>query len=298
MAAGKVVNIPCCPTAIAPSLFYGNRLQLVIPPGRNFSCCFGEAHTFESLEDDGGILSRKHIKGGWRHHFPLASESVDEGASTSVQDWRTFRAQLCKVNSQRTDLVSVTSIEQADERWAHEIGMPEVGCILLATQKLDKHPLLGKSVVLLVNSDRGSFRGVMLNRKLPFALELVNHVDMGVILGLKACPVFLGGPISSASTFHLVSPHFLPGLKSVLPGLRVGEDQVALLSCWDSIKRNQVANTDVRVHIGELEWDLRILETEIKVFEWWRTVSCSSSVLLKGDVEYLWESIDSLLSMR
>lgn len=318
MAAGSIVisqlahrllpSSPCSSKIASPPL-HANKLQLhATPPdasqnrGRHVSVRLSIGHSFEPWDDDDATIlsfieSTEQIQDGSRLHARVASELVDAGASTSVQDWRTFRAKLCKANSGHAELVSRESFGHADERWAHEITMPEVGCILLATEKLDKHPLLHKSVVLLLHSNCGDFRGVMLNRKLPFALEQVNNVDMGVILGLRACPVFLGGPISSSTAFHLLSPLFLQGFTPVLPGLRVGADQQALFSCWDSIKRNEITDKDVHVHIGEMEWDLVSLATEVKVLEWWRIVSCSTSLLLQEDVECMWESIDSLTSM-
>lgn len=210
------------------------------------------------------------------------------GRLSSQEDWRGFRARLCKQH------------DSADgaRNWAHEIATPEEGCVLLATERLDGHPFLRRSVVLLTESPESGggqgWRGMAMNKRLPYA---AGEMDAGVAIGLAACPAFVGGPLltSSASSFHIVTSLPLYGHRAVLPGLCVGTGDSALLAAREGIRQKVVLPDQLRVHVGHLHWDARALSIEIAVLEWWRITSCRASLLLEDNVDCMWGTVCSLL---
>ncbi|KAJ6744703.1 TRANSPORTER putative (DUF179)-RELATED [Salix purpurea] len=92
-------------------------------------------------------------------------------------DWREFRANLFaqeKAGKAESNAHNQTGTPQESKplglKWAHPIPVPETGCVLVATEKLDGVRTFERTVVLLLRSgtrhpQEGPF-GVVINRPL------------------------------------------------------------------------------------------------------------------------------------
>lgn len=171
---------------------------------------------------------------------PDANEEIPDliplaGAET---DWRQFRAQLAAGENTRGKFGDVAGLprEGIDDRlspelpvdedskaWAHPIGAPEAGCLLIA------HPLMftsqqthfSQSVILIFTHNDSGTAGLLLNRPTGFTLGDVSGAEF-------LCPEFgknllyLGGDVGK-STLHLVHGFSeMKGCREVVSGVYMG----------------------------------------------------------------------------
>ncbi|KAI9105059.1 hypothetical protein K1719_022775 [Acacia pycnantha] len=87
-------------------------------------------------------------------------------------------------------------------KWAHPIPIPETGCVLVATKKLDGIHIFERSVVLLLRSgtrhpQEGPF-GVIINRRLHKRIKNINPTNLDLATTFSDCPLHFGGPLEAS----------------------------------------------------------------------------------------------------
>ncbi|KAG6557742.1 hypothetical protein Mapa_000508 [Marchantia paleacea] len=214
-------------------------------------------------------------------------------------DWRSFRAKLCSTEAldQACARDSSDDGQLADSKqWAHRLSTPEVGCVLIATDKLNHHGFLRGAVILVVGLSQNHSQGIILNKKMPFSAHSRQGADQRVLLGLSGCPKYVGGPVLSTPKISILSEKTdIRGFRTLMPGLAVGGD-AALPTLVSAVGSGEIPRDEINVYVGEVEWDSRLLMAEIGVFEWWDVAACSSDTLLQSSPGHLRKNLRSLLS--
>lgn len=225
-----------------------------------------------------------------------------------LSDWRDFRASL--VAQEQVNLLDSDSsphdstTQRINTKWAHPLPMPETGCVLVATEKLDGVRSFERTVVLLLRSgtrDRqeGPF-GVIINRPLNKKIKHIKPSNPDLASTFADCSLHFGGPLDS-SIFLLrtgeSSP--LPNLEQVVPGIRFGArnslDEAAAL-----VKKGVLRAQDFRFFVGYAGWQLDQLKEEIES-DYWVVAACSSHLISGASADAcsaLWEEILQLMGGR
>ncbi|KAJ6744704.1 TRANSPORTER putative (DUF179)-RELATED [Salix purpurea] len=186
-------------------------------------------------------------------------------------DWREFRANLFaqeKAGKAESNAHNQTGTPQESKplglKWAHPIPVPETGCVLVATEKLDGVRTFERTVVLLLRSgtrhpQEGPF-GVVINRPLNKKTKLEEFEEV------------------------------IPGLCF---GARNSLDEAAAL-----VKKGVLKPQDFRFFVGYAGWQLDQLREEIES-DYWYVAACSSNLICGGSSgsssETLWEEVLQLM---
>lgn len=226
-------------------------------------------------------------------------------------DWREFRAKLY-----RDELKEIADADTHKEggavhiskpletKWAHPIPVPETGCVLVATDKLDGIRTFERTVILLLRSgtrhpQEGPF-GIVINRPLHKKIKQMNPKNHDLVTTFSDCSLHFGGPLE-ASMFLLKSGEKLklPGFEEVVPGLYYGAR-----NCLDDaaglVKKGIIKPHDFSFFVGYAGWQMDQLRDEIES-EYWYVAACSSSLLYKAltdSSEGLWEEILQLMGTQ
>ncbi|CAK7328857.1 unnamed protein product [Dovyalis caffra] len=224
-------------------------------------------------------------------------------------DWREFRANLFaqeQAEKTESDAHNQTGTPQELKplglKWAHPIPVPETGCVLVATEKLDGVRTFERTVVLLLRSgtrhpQEGPF-GVVINRPLNKKIRHMKPTSTELATTFADCSLHFGGPLE-ASMFLLKTGEKtkLEEFEEVIPGLCFGArnclDEAAAL-----VKKGVLKPQDFRFFVGYAGWQLDQLREEIES-DYWYVAACSSN-LICGDSsdsssESLWEEILQLM---
>ncbi|KAF5738846.1 hypothetical protein HS088_TW12G00039 [Tripterygium wilfordii] len=222
-------------------------------------------------------------------------------------DWREFRANLFaqekaeKVEPNAYDKGGIPESKPIGLKWAHPIPVPETGCVLVATEKLDLIDTFERTVVLLLRSgtihpQEGPF-GVIINKPLHKKIKHMSPTNNELATTFADCSVHFGGPLNS-SMFLLRAREKckLPGIEDVIPGLCFGArnslDEAARL-----VQKGLLKPQDFRFFYGYAGWQLDQLREEIES-DFWHVAACSSN-LICGDSsdssENLWKEILQLM---
>ncbi|KAJ7549927.1 hypothetical protein O6H91_07G075200 [Diphasiastrum complanatum] len=227
------------------------------------------------------------------------------------EDWRSFRALLLKNKSiERKDVKNVVSPGNTglsgcgligSTNWAHTIEKPELGCLLVATERLHSHPFFSKAVVLVISCGAcGDFRGILLNKAMPSSMmqkALVSRWKHGLPVGLLGSSTFFGGPHSADKLQVLSCNKSLRGLQPLIPGLYLGGEDV-MQSTSSSVIRGYITREEIQLYMGELKWTSRYLATEINIFQWWHVVACSRSLVFHCPRSDLWTTAMDAISHK
>ncbi|KAL9382381.1 hypothetical protein Peur_025416 [Populus x canadensis] len=224
-------------------------------------------------------------------------------------DWREFRANLFaqeKAGKAESDAHNQTGTPQESKplglKWAHPIPVPETGCVLVATEKLDGVRTFERTVVLLLRSgtrhpQEGPF-GVVINRPLNKKVRHMKPTNMELATTFADFSLHFGGPLE-ASMFLLKTGEKtkLEEFEEVIPGLCFGArnslDEAAAL-----VKKGVLKPQDFRFFVGYAGWQLDQLREEIES-DYWYVAACSSNLICGGSSgsssESLWEEILQLM---
>ncbi|TQE01413.1 hypothetical protein C1H46_012994 [Malus baccata] len=220
-------------------------------------------------------------------------------------DWREVRARLYTMEQE--EKAEPDAQNQGGEphqskplglKWAHPISVPETGCVLVATEKLDGVRTFERTVVLLLRSgsrhpEEGPF-GVVINRPLHKKIKHMKPTNLDLATTFSDCSLHFGGPLE-ASMFLLKSggKSNLPGFEEVIPGLCFGArnslDEAAAL-----VKKGVLKPQDFRFFVGYAGWQLDQLAEEIES-DYWYVAACSSNLIFgassESSEESSWEEI-------
>ncbi|XP_068653214.1 uncharacterized protein [Aristolochia californica] len=225
-----------------------------------------------------------------------------------ISDWRSFRAnlvaleQLLDVGDSIHDSVPSESSKPLGLKWAHPIPVPEMGCVLVATEKLDGVRTFERTVILLLRSgtkdaNEGPF-GVVINRPLHKKIKHVKPSNTHLATTFSDCSLHFGGPLE-ASMFLLEtgeeSPQ-VPAFEQVIPGLSFGARN-SLPEAASLVKKGVLKSEDFRFFVGYAGWQLDQLREEIEA-DYWFVAACSADLITSGSEESssgLWEEILQLM---
>ncbi|MCH80662.1 hypothetical protein A2U01_0001433, partial [Trifolium medium] len=186
-------------------------------------------------------------------------------------------------------------------KWAHPIPVPETGCVLVATEKLDGVRTFERTVVLLLRSgtrhpQEGPF-GIVINRPLHKKIKHMKPTNRDLVTTFSDCSLHFGGPLE-ASMFLLKSGEKLkvPGFEEVVPGLCFGARN-SLDDAAGLVKKGIIKPHDFSFFVGYAGWQMDQLRDEIES-DYWYVAACSSSLLyeaLTDSSEGMWEEILQLM---
>ncbi|KAF7824969.1 UPF0301 protein [Senna tora] len=236
------------------------------------------------------------------------SDTNPEKSDHTKLNWREFRAKLYE--DELRELAESDAHNQGGNshsskalggKWAHPIPVPENGCVLVATEKLDGVRTFERTVVLLLRSgtrhpQEGPF-GVVINRPLHKKIKHINPTNLDLATTFSDCSLHFGGPLE-ASMFLLRTEEKskLQGFEEVIPGLCFGARN-SLVEAAVLAKKGILKPQDFRFFVGYAGWQYDQLREEIDS-DYWYVAACSSSLLLgasSDSSENLWEEILQLM---
>ncbi|KAM5575087.1 hypothetical protein ABKV19_014163 [Rosa sericea] len=215
-------------------------------------------------------------------------------------DWREVRAMFIRREQAESD--PQYQSKPLGEKWAHPLAVPETGCILVATEKLDGVRTFERTVVLLLRSgnrhpEEGPF-GVVINRPLHKKIKHMRPTNLDLATTFSDCSLHFGGPLE-ASMFLLKTGgrSKLPGFEEVIPGLCFGARN-SLDEAAGLVKKGLLKPQDFRFFVGYAGWQLDQLTEEIES-DYWYVAACSPNLIYGGSSdsssESLWEEILQLM---
>ncbi|KAJ0252994.1 hypothetical protein HA466_0121000 [Hirschfeldia incana] len=237
----------------------------------------------------------------------LFKDSVNSSTSDAT-DWREFRARLVAGEQATTpekdsSSLSSSSLITTGNKWAHKILEPEIGCLLIATEKLNGVHIFEKTVILLLSVGPSGPIGVILNRPSLMSIKETTKstvLDMAGTFSDKS--LFFGGPLEEG--LFLVSPRNGEDneveksgvFKQVMKGLYYGTRESVGLAA-EMVKRNLVGRSEIRFFDGYCGWEKEQLKAEV-LGGYWTVAACSLSVVELGSVvqsQGLWDEIVGLI---
>ncbi|XWS21954.1 hypothetical protein CRYUN_Cryun30bG0102300 [Craigia yunnanensis] len=237
------------------------------------------------------------------------SNKSDDSASQKSHhaniDWREFRAML--YNNYQVEKTESDAHKQGGTphvskplgpKWAHPLSVPETGCVLVATEKLDGVRTFERTVVLLLRSgtrhpQEGPF-GVVINRPLHKKIKHMKPTNNELATNFADCSLHFGGPLeASIFLLRVGKKSKFPGFEEVIPGLYFGARN-SLDEATELVKRGVLKSQNFKFFVGYAGWQLDQLREEIES-DYWYVASCSPNLIF-GDSsdsspESLWKEI-------
>ncbi|PKA65033.1 hypothetical protein AXF42_Ash019045 [Apostasia shenzhenica] len=243
-----------------------------------------------------------------KDHLESKSDDFIMMPNSNLSDWRDFRATLvAREQVNLLDPVDPTHDKASSDflphspKWAHPLQVPETGCILVATEKLDGVRSFERTVILLLrlgtrDPQEGPF-GVILNRPLHKMIKHMKPSNQDLASTFPDCSLYFGGPLE-ASMFLLkaVEGSPLPGLEQVIPGICFGSRN-SLHEAATMVKKGVLRPQDFRFFVGYAGWQLDQLREEIES-HYWVVAACSSQLIAGATADScsgLWEEILQLM---
>ena len=165
--------------------------------------------------------------------------------------------------------------------------MPTPARYLKGHLLLDSGQLQGsffqRTVVLICQHDAEGAFGLVLNRTTGNKVGDVLVTDLPD--QLKACPLYLGGPVQPSALSFLHTDAFVPDA-NVLPNLSLGHSLDTLVELGDSFS----ADKKIKMFAGYAGWSPGQLETEMKR-KAWLTFPASLDLVFETPPEKLWQTI-------
>eukprot|EP00261_Vitis_vinifera_P033238 XP_019074481.1 PREDICTED: uncharacterized protein LOC100245246 isoform X1 [Vitis vinifera] len=261
-----------------------------------------------SRNGDRSIPEGDSLKGNNPSEGNKCNDTASQKSCQIIVDWREFRAALfAREQAEKADPEAHSQGGTPQEpkplglKWAHPFPVPETGCVIVATEKLDGVRSFERTVVLLLRSgtrhpQQGPF-GVVINRPLHKKINYMKPTNLELATTFADCSLHFGGPVE-ASMFLLKTGENpkLPGLEEVIPGLCYGArnslDEAAKL-----VKQGVLKPQDFRFFVGYAGWQLDQLREEIES-DYWYVAACSPNVISGVSAESssgLWEEVLQLM---
>jgi len=165
--------------------------------------------------------------------------------------------------------------------------MPEKDKFLKGQLLLDSGQLRGsffqRTVVLICQHDAEGAFGLVLNRTTGSNVGEMIVADLPE--PLKACPLYVGGPVQPSALSFLHSDAFLPDA-NVMPNLSLGHSVDSLVELGESLS----ATRRIKMFAGYAGWSPGQLEDEMKR-KAWLTHPASLELVFDTDHDQLWQKI-------
>ena len=140
-----------------------------------------------------------------------------------------------------------------------------------------------RSVVLICQHDAEGAFGLILNRGAGSNVGEMIVADLPE--PLKACPLYLGGPVQPSALSFLHTDAFVPDA-NVIPNLSLGHSLDGLLEIGESFSPTR----KIKMFAGYAGWSSGQLEEEMKRNSW-LTHPASLDLVFDADPAQLWQSI-------
>jgi len=165
--------------------------------------------------------------------------------------------------------------------------MPEKDKFLKGQLLLDSGQLRGsffqRTVVLICQHDAEGAFGLVLNRATGSNVGEMIVADLPD--SLKACPLYLGGPVQPSALSFLHSDSFIPDA-NVVPNLSLGHSLDSLLEIGESLSPTR----KLKLFAGYAGWSPGQLEDEMKR-KAWLTHPASLELVFDTACDQLWQTI-------
>ncbi len=165
--------------------------------------------------------------------------------------------------------------------------MSETGKYLKGQLLLDSGQLRGsffqRTVVLICQHDAEGAFGLVLNRTTGSNVGDVVVADLPD--SLKACPLYVGGPVQPSALSFLHSDTFMPD-SNVIPNLSLGHSVDELVELGESVS----ATRKLKMFAGYAGWSPGQLEDEMKR-KAWLTHPASLELVFDTSPDQLWQTI-------
>eukprot|EP00668_Euglena_longa_P017673 GGOE01022106.1.p1 GENE.GGOE01022106.1~~GGOE01022106.1.p1 ORF type:complete len:435 (-),score=39.68 GGOE01022106.1:201-1346(-) len=200
----------------------------------------------------------------------MAAAGGDDACAINLDDWRNFRASLVKGDQH-------ASASPRTGPWAHMLGIPEPGCLLVAQPQHFRfsQKYFQFAVVLLVEHDEEGTLGLILNCPLGSTMGEVHDVDAV----FSKNPLYFGGDVGRRTRIL----HPFSGLKKsaqIIPGVYTSAlDQVLPIVQEDCKKA-----ADVKFFCGYAGWGPGQLQRECDDGVWW-VMAASSDIPMRDCVD-------------
>ncbi|MBA0738349.1 hypothetical protein Gogos_011718 [Gossypium gossypioides] len=261
-----------------------------------------------SSSSGNGDQSIPNEESSGRNNSPDGNKSYDSASQNSHYtdtDWREFRAVLYK--NYQVEKTESGAHKQGEtphvskplgKKWAHPLSVPESGCVLVATEKLDGVRTFERTVVVLLRSgtrhpQEGPF-GVVINRPVHKKIKHMKPTNNELATTFADCALHFGGPLESSMFLLRVGKKLkFPGFEEVIPGLCFGARN-SLDKAAELVKRGVLKSQDFKFFVGYAGWQLDQLIEEIES-EYWYVAACSPNLIfgdtLDSSSESLWMEI-------
>ncbi len=140
-----------------------------------------------------------------------------------------------------------------------------------------------RTVVLICQHDAEGAFGLMLNRTTGNNVGEMIVADLPE--ALKACPLYLGGPVQPSALSFLHSDTFIPDA-NVIPNLSLGHSLDSLVDLGESLSPTR----KIKMFAGYAGWSPGQLEDEMKR-KAWLTHPASLELVFATAWEQLWQTI-------
>ena len=140
-----------------------------------------------------------------------------------------------------------------------------------------------RTVVLICQHDAEGAFGLVLNRATGSNVGEMIVADLPD--ALKACPLYLGGPVQPSALSYLHSDSFIPDA-NVIPNLSLGHSLDSLLELGESLSPAR----KLKLFAGYAGWSPGQLEDEMKR-KAWLTYPASLELVFDLACDQLWQTI-------
>ncbi|KAL6184427.1 hypothetical protein ACLB2K_045828 [Fragaria x ananassa] len=295
--SGRVFDVRDLNLNSKPPRRDGGGLVVVRATGKKNNNQGNSSSSSSSGNDDHSIPEGDGAKG---NHSEKIKDTSSEKSYHISSDWREVRAQFIRGEQAETD--PQYQSKPLGEKWAHPLAVPETGCILVATEKLDGVRTFERTVVLLLRSgnrhpEEGPF-GVVINRPLHKKIKHMRPTNIDLATTFSDCSLHFGGPLE-ASMFLLKTggKSKLPGFEEVMPSLCFGARN-SLDEAAGLVKKGVLKPQDFRFFVGYAGWQLDQLAEEIES-DYWYVAACSPNLIYGSSSDSssksLWEEILQLM---
>lgn len=238
--------------------------------------------------------------------YSAGDDAVEAGLEA---DWRAFRARLVageqalsnspKPND-RGEAIVTSTIGTLGKSWAHPIPVPEAGCILVATEKLDGQVIFERTVIFLLcvghNKPREGPFGLILNRPIVQTIKELEPTNRTFANTFGNCQLFYGGPLEADMFLQMGEGRGENHFEEVIPGIRYG-GSTGLQLATDLAKDGIVVPHDFRFYVGYAGWGFDQLMNEIAT-GLWCVAACSPDLIKKTPTDHLWQEVLLLMGGR
>lgn len=187
----------------------------------------------------------------------------DFSPNVKAQDWRAFRAHMIK-RSVQEGLAIDTHRAWKGDRWAHELGLVEKGCLLLAHETL-QGVFSQTAVLIMEHDDATGTLGLILNKPTKRRIAGVPGLGRDLQHAFGDCSVYYGGPVGAGGITALHGVQQAQGAAEIAPHVYVG----GFDSLVELAQQGEVDASSLRLLHGHAAWGPGQLARELKADLWY-----------------------------